>query len=191
MPLETFGPVILAQRARAVRKNGCKDTFAPIELEAKGVKQMLTVTLIRPILMYTDAVVACSCLYLSLEYGIFYIFFEAYPIVFQGKNAKIPPLRCVDPSLGIYHMTPGVAALTLIPGLCVFAIICSPSSPDPCNSGHRRSASILHLILVRPHPSPCQGSTGDVVNERRIQTAPFSLCRRTSPCNITVLAGKF
>ncbi|CAF9934741.1 MAG: hypothetical protein ALECFALPRED_006072 [Alectoria fallacina] len=105
---ESFGPVILARRARAIRAKGSKDTFAPIELEAKGVKHMMTVTLVRPILMFAEPIVLCSCLYLAFEYAIFYLFFEAYPIVFQG----------------IYHMSTGVAALALVP-VAIGAILAS------------------------------------------------------------------
>lgn len=50
---------------------------------------MMTVTLVRPILMFAEPIVLCSCLYLAFEYAIFYLFFEAYPIVFQGINTRI------------------------------------------------------------------------------------------------------
>jgi len=36
--------------------------------------------------MFGEPIVLCACLYLALEYAIFYLFFEAYPIVFQGKG---------------------------------------------------------------------------------------------------------
>ena len=81
---ESFGPVLLARRARATRASGSGEVFADIELEAKGVKHMFTVTIARPILMFAEPIVACACLYLALEYAVFYLFFEAYPIVFQG-----------------------------------------------------------------------------------------------------------
>ena len=89
---ETFGPVLLKQRAQRLRKNarqsGSEDesrSYAPIELEKKGAKQMLTVTLMRPLHMIIyEAIVLFTCMYLSLAYGIFYLFFEAYPLIFQG-----------------------------------------------------------------------------------------------------------
>lgn len=86
---ETYGPVVLQRRAHKMRKEtGNKNIFAPIELEKKGVKQMLTVILTRPLRMIAfEAIVLCTCLYSSLVYGIFFLFFEAYPIVFQGLNA--------------------------------------------------------------------------------------------------------
>lgn len=86
---ETYGPVVLQRRAQKMRKKtGNENIFAPIELEKKGVKQMLTVILTRPLRMIAfEAIVLCTCLYTSLVYGIFFLFFEAYPIVFQGMDA--------------------------------------------------------------------------------------------------------
>lgn len=83
--------------------------FAPIELEKKGAKQMITVTLMRPLHMIAfEAIVLFTCLYLSMAYAIFYLFFEAYPLIFQG----------------IYHMNTGVAGLAFLPILvgAVFAL---------------------------------------------------------------------
>lgn len=98
---ETFGPVLLARRAQALRiSTGNDQIFARIELEKKGFKQMATVTLTRPLRMLCfEPLVAATCVYLSLIYGIFFMYFEAYPIVYQG----------------IYKMSPGVAGLMFLP----------------------------------------------------------------------------
>lgn len=70
---ETYGPILLKQRARKMRKEiGNPNIFAPIELEKKGVKQMVTVTLMRPLNMLVyEAIVLSTCLYLALAYAIF------------------------------------------------------------------------------------------------------------------------
>jgi len=84
---ETYGPVILARRAARLRKQTSNPHIrAPIELEGQGLKQLLTVVLTRPLRMIVfEAIVLCSCLYLALAYAIFYMFFEAFPIIFvQG-----------------------------------------------------------------------------------------------------------
>lgn len=83
---ETYAPVILKRRAQQLRKTtGDSNIYAPIELEKKGLKQLLTVTLTRPIRMFFfEAIVLFTCIYLSVAYAIFYMFFEAYPIIFQG-----------------------------------------------------------------------------------------------------------
>ena len=105
---ETYGPTILKKRAKRMRKEtGNPNIFAPIELDKKGAKQMATVTLMRPLHMIAfEAIVLFTCLYLSIAYAIFYLFFEAYPLIFEG----------------IYHMSTGVAGLAFLP-ILVGAVI--------------------------------------------------------------------
>lgn len=70
---ETYGPTILKTRAQKIRKGtGNPNIFAPIELEKKGMYQMMTVTLMRPLRMIAfEAIVLFTCAYLSLAYVIF------------------------------------------------------------------------------------------------------------------------
>lgn len=98
---ETFGPILLARRAEALRKStGNDQIFARIELEKRGFKQMATVILTRPLrMLFFEPIVSATCVYLSLIYGIFYMYFEAYPIIFRGT----------------YNMSPGVAGLMFLP----------------------------------------------------------------------------
>lgn len=61
---------------------------------------MVTVTLMRPLrMLFFELIVSATCLYLSLAYGIFYMYFGTYFIVFQG----------------IYRQSPGVAGLMFLP----------------------------------------------------------------------------
>lgn len=67
------------------RDMGNPNIFAPIELEKKGARQMMTITLTRPVRMILfEAIVLFTCMYLSIAYAIFYLFFEAYPLIFEG-----------------------------------------------------------------------------------------------------------
>lgn len=88
------------------KETGNTQIFAPIELEKKGARQMITVILFRPLRMFLfEPIVLFSCLYLSYAYAIFCklhwsmnscshvadqrsldLFFTAYPIIFSGKN---------------------------------------------------------------------------------------------------------
>lgn len=36
-----------------------------------------------------EYIVSFTCLYLSLAYAIFYLYFQAYPIIFQGEVIEI------------------------------------------------------------------------------------------------------
>ncbi|KAH0258779.1 MFS general substrate transporter, partial [Aureobasidium melanogenum] len=50
-------------------------------------------------MFFTEAIVLCSCLYLSFVYAIFYMYFQAYPTIFSG----------------IYHFNSGEVGLTFLP----------------------------------------------------------------------------
>jgi MFS family permease len=83
---ETYAPVLLRRRAAKLRKEtGDKNIVALAELEEKGLRHVITIVLTRPIRMFLfEAIVLFSCLYSAFTFGIFYLFFEAYPIIFQG-----------------------------------------------------------------------------------------------------------
>jgi len=82
---ETYAPVLLKRRAAKLRKaTGNPDIYAPIELEKQDIRHILSVVLTRPIRMFaSEAIVLFSCLYLAFAYGIFYMFFQAYPIIYE------------------------------------------------------------------------------------------------------------
>lgn len=71
---ETFGPVILQRKAKKLRKDtGNPKYVAPSDIEQQELWDLVTAVLTRPIRMFLfEAIVFCSCAYLSLAYGIFY-----------------------------------------------------------------------------------------------------------------------
>ncbi len=71
---ETFGPVILKRKAKKLRKETGSDKYvAPAELEKQEVREIITQVLMRPIRMFLfEAIVLFTCMFLALEYGIFY-----------------------------------------------------------------------------------------------------------------------
>ncbi|EON62231.1 hypothetical protein W97_01452 [Coniosporium apollinis CBS 100218] len=83
---ETYAPIILKKRAKKARKQlGDPNVFAPIELEERNIRHTITVVLTRPVRMFFfEPIVLFSCLYLSLAYAIFYIFFQSFPIIYGG-----------------------------------------------------------------------------------------------------------
>ncbi|KAK5660644.1 hypothetical protein OQA88_12007 [Cercophora sp. LCS_1] len=108
---ETFGPVLLLRRARSVRKlDPTAHVVAPHELERKSLKELTTVVLTRPIRMIiTEPIVNTSCAYLALCYAIFYMSFEAYPIIF----------------IDLYDLSPGECGLTYL-GIAVGCVLALP-----------------------------------------------------------------
>jgi MFS family permease len=86
---ETYAPVILKSRAARMRKENGGDVCAPTKLEKKRLKQIVTLILFRPLhMLIFEPVVLWVCVYLALTFAILYLFFEAYPIVFQGMLSK-------------------------------------------------------------------------------------------------------
>lgn len=71
---------------------------APIELEKKGARDLVTRILTRPIRMFLfEAIVLFACLFTSFIFGVFYLFYEAYPLIFQGELTQtIPWATCVS-----------------------------------------------------------------------------------------------
>ncbi|OQD78448.1 hypothetical protein PENDEC_c001G02781 [Penicillium decumbens] len=98
---ETYGPVILTKRAKKLRKDtGDSNIVSPLELQSRNLREMFFLTMTRPfrMLLY-ESIVSLTSLYLALAYAIFYLYFEAYPIIFQG----------------IYGMSAGVSGLMFLP----------------------------------------------------------------------------
>lgn len=101
---ETYGPVILKKRAHTLRKKtGNKNIFAPIELEKKGAREILTTILARPFQMFFfEAIVLLTCLYLSLAC--------MYRLLQQDRNSAntlhrrdfLPVFYCISTRLPRY-----------------------------------------------------------------------------------------
>lgn len=84
--VETYGPVTLARRAKSLRvSTGNPNIQAPLATEKRDLRQIITVVLARPILIIIEAIVAYTDLFLALEYAVFFLYFEAYPIIFKDK----------------------------------------------------------------------------------------------------------
>ncbi|KAF4460933.1 Polyamine transporter 3 [Fusarium albosuccineum] len=98
---ETYGPILLSRRARKLRKEDpASRAIAPRDLETTDLRQLLTVVLTRPIRMLIfEPIVTTTCAYLSLVYTIFYMSFQAFPIIFQD----------------VYGLSPGITGLAYLP----------------------------------------------------------------------------
>lgn len=96
---ETFAPVLLKRKAQRLRKaTGDHNIVAPIELESKSSKAFIVLSLTRPVTMLCfEPLVYLNCLYIALLYSFFYLFFEAYPIIFEGKYPN--PLNRQDKAI--------------------------------------------------------------------------------------------
>lgn len=82
------------------KENSDCRAVAPRDLEETDLTQLLRVVLTRPLRMIaSELIVSTTCAYLALVYSIFYMSFQAFPIIFQD----------------LYKLTPGVTGLIYLP----------------------------------------------------------------------------
>lgn len=103
---ETYAPILLKRRAQKLRKeeNDPKYTTES-ELDSRPLGQKLRMFLIRPFqLLLLEPIVLFIAIYMSVLYGLLYMFFVAYPIVYQsGKewSASKTGLMFIPMAIGV------------------------------------------------------------------------------------------
>ncbi|KAH7321977.1 major facilitator superfamily domain-containing protein [Rhexocercosporidium sp. MPI-PUGE-AT-0058] len=89
---ETYGPRLLGNRAKRLRQDGTNpNIFGPLEIESRGWRDLIQPKTLLPLrMLFTEPIVTVVCLYLALLYGMFYMYFGAYPIIFEGIYKMSP-----------------------------------------------------------------------------------------------------
>jgi multidrug resistance protein len=85
---ETYTPTLLARRAKKLRKDTGEDKYVTEQdLDPRPLAQRLSLFLLRPFqLLFQELIVFFISLYMSVLYGLLYMFFVAFPIIYQkGK----------------------------------------------------------------------------------------------------------
>ncbi|GIZ40711.1 hypothetical protein CKM354_000403900 [Cercospora kikuchii] len=103
---ETYAPTILARRAKKLRKETGSDHYVTeVDLDLRPLSERLRVFLLRPFqLLFQELIVFFISLYMSVLYGLLYMFFIAYPIIFQegkGYSASITGLMFIPLAIGV------------------------------------------------------------------------------------------
>ena len=103
---ETSAPTLLSRRAAKLRKEKDDDRFTTEkELDQRPIRQQLVIFLIRPLQLLTrEPIVMCLALYMSVLYGLLYMFFVAYPVIYQegkGWNAGSTGLMFIPIAVGV------------------------------------------------------------------------------------------
>jgi multidrug resistance protein len=103
---ETYAPTILARRAAKLRKStGEKDHVTEQDLDLRPFGERLRVFLIRPFqLLFGELIVFLVSVYMSVLYGLLYMFFVAFPIIYQegkGYSAGITGLMFIPLAIGV------------------------------------------------------------------------------------------
>ncbi|KAK4167107.1 major facilitator superfamily domain-containing protein [Cladorrhinum sp. PSN259] len=103
---ETYAPTILAARAKKLRQStGDNGHVTEAELDPRPMKDRIAVFMIRPFqLLFRELIVFLISLYMSVLYGLLYMFFVAYPIIFEvrkGYSSGITGLMFIPIAVGV------------------------------------------------------------------------------------------
>ncbi|KAL2170009.1 hypothetical protein VTG60DRAFT_5410 [Thermothelomyces hinnuleus] len=104
---ETYGPVLLQRKARALSRETGHRYVSILEAQTKGVSpsEVFGRALKRPwILLFLEPIVLISSIYLAILYGIIYMFLGAFPIVYQnvrGWNEGVGGLAFLGLTVGM------------------------------------------------------------------------------------------
>lgn len=81
---ETHHSTILKRRAAKLRKLTGDETYRALsELQIRTFREVAKVSLLRPFLLLSEVIVSLMTLYMSVVYGLLYMFFFAYPVVYM------------------------------------------------------------------------------------------------------------
>jgi MFS transporter, DHA1 family, multidrug resistance protein len=88
---ETFAPVLLAQKARRLRKANPeknKDLYAESERVSWAPMAVLERTIFRPFkMLFVEPILLLATIYLSVAYGVIYA--STYSLPFLGSHADV------------------------------------------------------------------------------------------------------
>ncbi|GLB34695.1 putative benomyl methotrexate resistance protein [Lyophyllum shimeji] len=112
---ETYEPTILRRRAERLRRltgNQELKTKSEKDTEGETIAQVLKEALYRPFVLSVEPVLLFANVYLGFIYAIFYLWFEAFPLVFTD----------------IYHFNLGLSGLPflgfLVSGAITYTVYC-------------------------------------------------------------------
>lgn len=88
---ETYAPKLLSNRAKKLRKESGDSKFVTEQdLDSRPFAQKLSLFLLRPFqLLFRELIVFFISVYMSVLYGLLYMFFIAFPIVYQKGKVRI------------------------------------------------------------------------------------------------------
>ncbi|OHE98457.1 major facilitator superfamily transporter [Colletotrichum orchidophilum] len=103
---ETYAPTILARRAKKMRKETGDETHVTEQdIDMRPFSERLGIFLIRPLqLLFGELIVFLISIYMSVLYGLLYMFFIAYPIIYQkhkGWSAGSTGLMFIPLAVGV------------------------------------------------------------------------------------------
>ncbi|GES59544.1 MFS multidrug transporter [Aspergillus terreus] len=148
---ETFAPIILKRRAELLRKTtGKMNIVAPIELSHQGFKDKVTSNFSRPFhMLFTEPIVYCSAIFLSLTYAMGFVYLQAYPLIFTGIY-------------GLDSAYTGICFLPIFVGIAIAHVLFIWYENFLTNA-KARNASWVNIEEYRRLPLACLGGPSYVV----------------------------
>ncbi|KAJ5098085.1 bicyclomycin resistance protein [Penicillium argentinense] len=104
---ETYPPVLLRRRAETLSKMTGKVYRSKVEIDNGRVRlvDLLNKSLLRPwVLLFKEPIVLLCAVYIAIIYGTLYMFFDAFPVVFQqgrGWNPGVGGLSFLGIMIGM------------------------------------------------------------------------------------------
>ncbi|CAD0054280.1 unnamed protein product [Aureobasidium pullulans] len=103
---ETYAPIILAKRAKKMRKDtGDSRYVSESDLDTRPIGERMKVFILRPFqLLFCELIVFLISMYMSVLYGLLYMFFVAFPIIYQegkGYSASTTGLMFIPLAIGV------------------------------------------------------------------------------------------
>ncbi|OJD23937.1 hypothetical protein ACJ73_04705 [Blastomyces percursus] len=104
---ETYTPTLLAKRAKKMREETKNDRYVTEQdLDSRPLGEKLRLFFFRPFqLLFLEPIVLLFSIYMSILYGLLYMFFIAFPIVYQkgkGYSAGITGLMFIPLAIGVF-----------------------------------------------------------------------------------------
>jgi multidrug resistance protein len=126
---ETYMPVLLRAHEQALSKYYIDSEATKSCLSERRSADSTVRILCRPFSMIAqEPIVFCCSMYLALIYSLLYLFFQAYPLVFQGMSASLSLSGIISNRRfliqGLYGVSPGVAGLAFLPSTFNISVFC-------------------------------------------------------------------
>lgn len=139
---ESYAPILVRRRAQQLQDASTSEGGPVVyfkskyDINRKSSKEILKVSLTRPfVILFLEPIVLLLSLYVAVVYGTLYLFFTAYPLVFQspeplgyGWNAGVGALPFIGIGVG---MIIGTALTPLCNKYYVRAVDASPTGRAP------------------------------------------------------------
>lgn len=106
---ETHAPTILKRRAKKLRKLTGDESYRALnELKPRLIKEIAKGSILRPFMLLSELIVFLITLYMSVVYGLLYMFFFAYPVVYledKGWSALKTGIMFIPIGVGVILAT--------------------------------------------------------------------------------------